>query len=88
MVILQDVNGLSAAHMAALEGHTNCVTVLASHRAYLNFTDYSNDRYIAIHAYTTRPNEGPLCNLHLYLFPGILLWTMPQTLAILSALMS
>ena len=50
MVILQDVNGLSAAHMAALEGHTNCVTVLVSHRAYLNFTDYSNDRYIAIHA--------------------------------------
>ena len=44
IVNLQDASGLTPSHMAAIEGHTYCVTVLASHRAYLNLTDSSDER--------------------------------------------
>ena len=41
---VQDANGLSASHMAAVEGHTHCIIALASHKAYLNCTDFSDER--------------------------------------------
>ena len=43
----QDVNGLSALHMAAVEGHTHCATALVRHGAHLNLFDFSEERYVA-----------------------------------------
>ena len=53
----QDVSGLSASHMAAVGGHTHCVTVLVSHRAYLNLTDFSDERYT---------QSQIMCNAHIF----------------------
>ena len=44
MSFSQDVNGLSALHMSAVEGHTHCVTTLVTHGADLNTFDFSEER--------------------------------------------
>ena len=44
MSFSQDVNGLSALHMLAVEGHAHCVTTLVTHGADLNTFDFSEER--------------------------------------------
>ncbi len=40
----QDGNGVSPVHLAAMEGHVECIETLIAHSAYLNFVDFSEER--------------------------------------------
>ena len=40
----QDSSGVSAVHLAAMEGHVECLEILIAHSAYLNFVDFSEER--------------------------------------------
>ena len=39
---------MSPVHLAAMEGHTNCLTVLLGFHAHINFMDFSEERYICL----------------------------------------
>ena len=39
---------MSPVHLAAMEGHTNCLTVLLRFHAYANYMDFSEERYICL----------------------------------------
>ena len=41
--LVQDDNGVSPVHLAAMEGYTECIEILIQHRAYLNFVDFSEN---------------------------------------------
>ena len=42
--MLQNANGVSAVHLAAMEGHAETLSILIVHRAYVNFVDFSEER--------------------------------------------
>jgi hypothetical protein len=33
-------------HLAAMEGHSECLQTLVTHGAYVNFVDFSEERYV------------------------------------------
>lgn len=39
---------MSPVHLAAMEGHTNCLTILLHFNAYANYMDFSEERYICL----------------------------------------
>ena len=46
---------MTAVHLAAMEGHSTTLVTLLTHRAYANFMDYSEDRYIPVKSSTVEP---------------------------------
>ena len=37
---------MSPLHLAAMEGYVDCVETLLSHKAYVNFIDFSEERFV------------------------------------------